>query len=246
MKIRIMKSNRSILKKYAAKLVLTVMVTLSLKACSKEEYPSGTIKVTTAKPTVGFTFRIPKDSQNLTIDWGDGKKSNVNDATYDVLLNEFRELLFSHDYSNTTERTIVVSGSITDFNCRGMQVTHLYLSRIKTLVSLDCSENILTALDVSTNTALNRLECDFNELTSLDVSKNKSLYRLSCVGNQLAAFALNDLFRSLPNKRGYEYNEIGTIYISHNNPGPLDNPGVWDCDRSIAEEKGWEFRTLRH
>lgn len=241
-----MKSGKCIFKKSLSVLALTVMVTLSLKGCSKDEYPTGTIKVTTAKSTVGFTFRIPKDSQNLTIDWGDGKKSNVNDATYDVLLNEFRELLFSHEYSNTTERTIVISDSITDFNCRGMQVTHLNLSRIKTLVSLDCSENILTALDVSTNTALNRLECDFNQLTTLDVSKNKSLSLLSCVANQLTAPALNDLFRSLPHKRGLEYNEVGDIFISHRNFGPIDNPGVLDCDRSIAEEKGWFFRTLRH
>lgn len=224
-----------------------------IKACGKDkvEFPSGTITLTTAKSEVGFTIRIPKDSRNLTIDWGDGKKSNVNDASWDLVAsdmygNDFHHFSFVNDYSNTTKRTIVISGSITGLNCRNMEISHLDLSGVKTLVSLDCSENKLTALDVSTNTALNRLECDFNELKSLDVSNNKTLKLLSCVGNQLSANALNDIFRSLPHYRGLEYKEIGVIYISHRHPGPRDNPGVWDCDRSIAEERGWIFMTLRH
>jgi hypothetical protein len=241
-----MKNHQSILKKGITLWVMTVLVTFSLTACAKEEYPTGTITLTTAKSEVSLTLRIPVDSRNLTIDWGDGKKSNVNEAFHDEIGYDFHEFRFLHDYSNTTGHTIVISGSITDFNCRGMQVTHLDLSRIKTLVSVDCSENNLTALDVSTNTVLDRLECDYNQLTSLDVSKNKSLALLSCVGNELTASALNDLFRTLPKWRGLEYGEKGTIYISRRNSGPGDNPGVWDCDRSIAEERGWGFRTLRN
>ncbi len=240
-----MKSGKCIFKKSVSVLTLTIMLAFSLKACSKDEYPSGTIALTTAKSEVGFTIRIPKDSRNLTIDWGDGKKSNVNDASWDEIAYDSHVFRFLHDYSDTTKRTIVVSGAITHFNCRRMQVTDLDVSRIKTLVSLDCSENKLTALDVRTNTALNRLECDFNELTSLDVFKNISLSLISCVGNHLTAPALNDLFSTLPHKRGLEYGEMGTIYISQRYPGPADNPGVWDCDRSIATDRGWVFRTVK-
>ena len=248
-----MKNYKSIAKKGIALWVMTVLLTFTLKACNKDkvELPIGTITLTTAKSEVGFTIRIPKDSQNLTIDWGDGKKSNVNDASWDIVAsdiqgNDFHEFRFVKDYSNTTKRTIVISGPIIGLNCRDEQITHLDLSRIKTLVSLDCSQNMLNILDVSTNTLLYRLECDFNQLTSLDVSKNKSLIHLSCVGNELTASALNDLFRSLPFKRGEEYGERGVIFIRHRYPGPLDNPGAWDCDRSIATERGWVFMTLRH
>ncbi|MFW6326864.1 MAG: hypothetical protein ACOC2F_00985 [Bacteroidota bacterium] len=246
-----MKNHRSNLKKGITLWVMTVLLTFTLKACGKDnvEFPTGTITLTTTKSEVGLIISTPKDSRNITIDWGDGKKSHVNDAINDEEVGgwDWHQYRFFHNYTDTTERTIVVSGTITTFNCRGMQVTDLDLSRIKTLIMLNCRDNKLTTLDVSTNTALNRLECDYNQITSLDVSKNTSLSLLSCVGNQLSASALNDLFRTLPYKRGSDFNEgeVGFIFISHRHPGPADNPGVWDCDRSIAEERGWEFMTLR-
>ena len=242
-----MKNFKSIAKKGIALWVMTVLLTLTLKACGKDkvEIPIGTITLTTAKSEVGFIIRVPKDSKNITIDWGDGKKSSISDASWDVTISDRRGLHFTHEYSDNTEHTITITGQIIEFVCRDMQITRLDLSKIKTLIMLDCRNNKLTTLDVSANTALNRLECDFNQLTSLDVSKNTSLALLSCVGNQLSASALNDLFRSLPEWRGLEYSEIGTIYISHRHPGPRDNPGVWDCDRSIATERGWVFMTLR-
>ncbi len=67
-----------------------------IKACGKDkvEFPSGTITLTTAKSEVGFTIRIPKDSRNLTIDWGDGKKSNVNDASWDLVASDIKSTIF--------------------------------------------------------------------------------------------------------------------------------------------------------
>jgi len=239
-----MKNHKSILKKGITLWVMTVLVTFSLTACGKEEYPSGTITLNTAKDRVGFVIRTDQNSRNLSVDWGDGKKSNVDDA----IIDEFEQIWFIHEYSDITNRTIIITGVITHLNCNDNDLTFLDLSKIKTLVSLNCKNNKLTMLDVSANTALNLLECDFNQLTSLNVSKNKSLALLSCVGNQLSATALNDLFRSLPYKRGSDYNEgeSGSIYISRRNPGSADNPGIFDCDRSIAEQKGWEFRTIRN
>ena len=244
-----MKSNGIILKKGIALWALTVLLTFTLKACGKDkvEIPTGTITLTTAKSEVSLTLRIPVDSRNLAIDWGDGKKSNISDASWDATVTDtdYRQVHYTYEYSDNTEHTITITGQIMEFDCRNMQITRLDLSKIKTLKMLDCRNNKLTTLDVSANTALNRLECDLNQLTSLDVSKNISLSLLSCVGNQLSVNALNDLFRSLPHKRGLEYNEVGDIFISFRNFGPRDNPGVLDCDRSIAEEKGWFFRTIR-
>ncbi|TVQ09757.1 MAG: hypothetical protein EA361_14890 [Bacteroidetes bacterium] len=242
-----MKNYKIIAKKGIALWVMTVILTFTLKACGKDkmEFPTGTITLTTAKSEVSFTLRIPIDARDLTIDWGDGKKSNISDASWDATIADNRGVHYTYEYSDNTEHTITITGQIMEFDCRNMQITHLDLSKIKTLKMLDCRNNKLTALDVSANTALNRLECDLNQLTSLDVSKNTSLSLLSCVGNQLSVNALNDLFRSLPHKRGLEYNEVGDIFISFRNFGPRDNPGVLDCDRNIAEEKGWFFRTLR-
>ncbi len=244
-----MENHKSILKKGITLWVMTVFLTFTLKACGKDkvEFPTGTITLTTAKSEVSLTLRIPVDARDITIDWGDGKKSNINDASWDATIDDNRGVHYTYEYSNNTEHTIIITAQILELDCRDMQITHLDLSKIKTLTRLRCERNKLTTLDVSTNTALNRLECDYNQITSLDVSKNTSLSLLSCVGNQLSASALNDLFRTLPYKRGSDFNEgeVGFIFISHRHPGPADNPGVWDCDRSIAEERGWEFMTLR-
>ena len=151
--------------------------------------------------------------------------------------------------------------------CNNNQLTSLDVGINTALRSLDCSANILTNLDVSRNKALNYLVCFFNSLTDLDVSKNIALTELYChfnklttldvsgaialrylycwknqltdldvsgataldtlfcEYNQLTASALNELFKTLPYNRG-------EICIDN-------NPGTQDCDRSIAEEKGW-------
>lgn len=75
-------------------MVLTVLLTFTLKSCTKDEYTTGTITVTTAKKyQVGFIIRIPKDSRNNIIEWGDGK-SNVNEAFQDETGYDFHEFRF--------------------------------------------------------------------------------------------------------------------------------------------------------
>jgi Leucine-rich repeat (LRR) protein len=86
----------------------------------------------------------------------------------------------------------------------------------------------MTNLDTNNNTALNNLICVGNQLTSLDVRKNLVLTRLDCSGNQLSADAMNELFASLPEP----ISMFGKLNIG-------DNPGTRDCDRNIAEDKGW-------
>ena len=89
----------------------------------------------------------------------------------------------------------------------------------------------LSHIDISKNTALTYLDCEYGELTSLDVSKNTALTSLNCYNNELTATALNSLFRTLHS------NTINGKWISIG-----DNPGDYDCDQSIAEDKGWEVR----
>ena len=61
----------------------------------------------------------------------------------------------------------------------------------------------------------------------LDLSKNTSLTILDCVYNKLTSSALNALFETLHSNAGEKIISI------------LGNPGDKDCDRSIAERKGW-------
>ena len=98
-----MKNYKSIAKKGIALWVMTVLLTLTLKACGKDkvEIPIGTITLTTAKSEVGFIIRVPKDSKNITIDWGDGKKSNISDASWDVVAADIKStnsLHYQKDY----------------------------------------------------------------------------------------------------------------------------------------------------
>ena len=234
---------RSIFRKFAASIVLVAAwaFLLPLAACAKEPSENGTITMTTRASEVRIAIKLAKGSDNLTIVWGDGKESNVNDAIHEILPGWF---VYTHDYSGTTEHNIVITCNATGLDCRGgNQLTALDVSRCTSLTELNFGENQLTALDVSKNTALERLSCNFNQITHLDVSKNTTLWLLEVVGNQFTAAALNDLFRTLPDrsKLGPEY--VGGIHISTYSGG--GNPGNNDCECSIAEARGWSFHSIR-
>ena len=190
-------------------------------ACNKEqqlvdppeEPVAGIITMTTQVSEVIIWVGITSSegSDNFAIDWGDGKISNLNDAS--SLLSSpypYDSYSFEHYYSAATEHRITITGD--------------------NFYAFECAYNPLTSLDVSRYPELTFLYCSDTQLTALDVSNNTDLYYLSCSRNQLTASALNDLFRTLPDKavagiRGY-------IYIG-------GNPGEYDCDFSIASKKGW-------
>ena len=231
--------NRSFFKKYSVILAMTatLAVLFLLKACTKEQEPIGIITMTTQASEVRIAGEVIGD---ISIDWGDGKKSNVNDA---YLYDDFKWSVFNHDYSSTTEHNIVISGNVTKLYCRSSQLIALDVSRSRALTDLDCSSNQLTTLDVSKNAALKQLQCNWNHLTRLDVSKNKALNILSCIGNFFSVSALNDLFGTLPDYS--KTDNVAAIYISLRNPNAVSNPATLYCDRSIAEKRGWHFRTKR-
>ena len=251
-------------RKCTAILAMTVVTTVlfPLKACAKEvldEPTTGVITMTTMVSEVTFSVVGDKD---ITVDWGDGKKSNVNDAFVNP---DFGWFVFTHEYSETTAHQIVVTGNVTELFCTGIGLTALDVSRNTMLTRLHCSVNQLTTLDVSKNTALTDLNFSRNQLTALDVSKNIALERLehnynqitrldlshnttlkilSIVGNKFTASALNDLFRTLPDYSKTE-NMSGVIYLREQNLFAEGNPGNLDCDRNIAMERGWEFMSSR-
>ena len=255
--------NRDINKKFTAILAMTVImaVVFPLKACAKEENPIGIITMTTRASKVAFYVAGTGD---ISIEWGDGKRSSMNDGLYNEISQWF---WFSHDYSGITAHNIVITGNVTLLYCQHNQLTALDVSKSTAIIELRCSNNQLTSLDVSKNTALEELCCDQNQLTTLDVSKNNALESLECnwnqltrldvsknnaltilsiIGNQFTVSTLNDLFRTLPDRieNVNEGGGGGTIYLSYRREGALaGNPGKVDCDHSIAQKKGWSFRS---
>jgi len=147
----------------------------------------------------------------------------------DVSKNSELETL-SCENNQLTSLDVSKNTKLQKLDCGDNQLTSLDISKNSDLTYLTCSGNQLTNLDVSKNTALTDLFCLDNQLTSLDVSKNDQLRNINFINNELSAEALNTLFHSLydndPQRR------TATITIS-------SNPGTDECDRSIAEKKGW-------
>jgi len=185
-------------------------------------------------------------SGEATIDWGDG---NVVSKSLDDEPHSYQD--YTHNYASTSSRTITITGKNITFlvcpenqltsldvsknttlkilACRSNQLIHLDVSKNTALESLFCRDNQLTHLDLSENTALIFLYCHGNQLASLDVSKNTALIELNCSNNLLTTSALNALFETL---HSFDVGEQKRVIIG-------GNPGTNDCDRSIAENKGW-------
>ena len=109
------------------------------------------------------------------------------------------------------------------------QLTNLDVSGCQGLIQMSCIGSQLTNLDISVCTNLTLLNCNNNNLVNINVKGCKRLTSFFCRFNQLYADALDNLFRMLDSDA-----ENKTIYID-------GNPGIDDCNPSIATEKGWTF-----
>lgn len=128
-----------------------------------------------------------------------------------------------------TDLNIEKNPLLTELYCYNNRLTKLDLSKNTVLVRLNCSQNQMTNLDLQMNTKLNRMDCYENRLTTLDFSKNKELNYAVCSDNRFTGEELNALFSTFYN------GAKGTIFIG-------GNPGEKDCDRKIAENRGWKVR----
>ena len=123
--------------------------------------------------------------------------------------------------------------NLEDLDCASNQLTSLNLNGLTKLESLNCTNNLITSLNLSGNTKLKNLWSGYNKLSSLNVSGLIDLGYLECQNNYMNATALNALFYSLPTL------EFGsTVWITNNGPN-YDGTGSRDCDKTIAESKGW-------
>ncbi len=159
--------------------------------------------------------------------WLNCESNNL--TSLDVSKNTALTHLDCHE-NNLTSLDVSKNTALTYLDCSHNDLTSLDVSKNTALTELDCSGNNLTSLDVSKCTKLTSLNCGYNNLTSLDVSKNTKLTHLDCGDNNLTSSALNQIFRDLPQVTSQ------TIYIRN-------NPGTETCDKSIAENKGWDVYT---
>jgi hypothetical protein len=100
----------------------------------------------------------------------------------------------------------------------------------KDITVFDCIWARLSVLDVRRNPMLTILSLKVNQLETLDLTQNTALKYVDIKANQFTAAALNELFGTLHSKGG-------TINIAY-------NPGTDDCNKSIAEAKGWTVEVV--
>ena len=91
---------------------------------------------------------------------------------------------------------------------------------------------------MSKNTQLDILYCYTNRLTKLDVSKNTQLKRLYCHTNNFTTAALDDIYCSLPDRKGQTEGQIQPL----TNASSADKSKVLATNGNNAIAKGWKIQ----
>lgn len=151
----------------------------SLVACADDEpiggEPDFTWEITMGvdlpkRDTIRFAT-LEEDNAIMSIDWGDDDKKTIE--------------RYAH-YYDPGQYTIVMRGDgRLSFECSGIHLVELDVSKCPHLYELICPQNELTSLDVSNNPNLQILHCNDNMLKSIDLSANKELRTLALANNNL-------------------------------------------------------------
>ena len=147
-----------------------------------------------------------------------------------TFLNCGKNTLASLDLSKNTQLSILY--------CNDNKLTSLSVDHNILLKSFGCNNNLLSSLDVSKNTQLDILYCYTNRLTKLDVSKNTQLKRLYCHTNNFTTAALDDIYCSLPDRKGQTEGQIQPLF----NASSADKSKVLATNGNNAIAKGWKIQ----
>ena len=147
-----------------------------------------------------------------------------------TFLNCGRNTLASLDLNKNTQLSILY--------CNDNKLTSLSVDHNILLKSFGCNNNLLSSLDVSKNTQLDILYCYTNRLTKLDVSKNTQLKRLYCHTNNFTTAALDDIYCSLPDRKGQTEGQIQPLF----NASSADKSKVLATNGNNAIAKGWKIQ----
>ena len=97
--------------------------------------------------------------------------------------------------NNLNLTTLDLSGlvTMTSLTCTSNpQLSEMTVNNCYALKELECTANILAALDLSTNKAISSLDCSGNRLQTLDLSNNVALLSLDCNNNNLSSLSVNN------------------------------------------------------
>jgi hypothetical protein len=157
----------------------------------------------------------------VKINWGDETEENFTLSTTPTS--------YKHDCASTFGQVITITGNnVTYMECISFDIKFVDVSKNTKLTELYCGGSFMDNIDLSKNTKLKKFTC-YSDLSGLDVSKNTALIELDVKYCNFLADKLNALFETLHDKpiQGGK-----TIYI-----GVYGNSE--ECDKSIAEQKGW-------
>ncbi|MBO4730792.1 MAG: hypothetical protein J5593_04890 [Bacteroidaceae bacterium] len=166
-----------------------------------------------------LTFKVTGEG-TVHVDWGNGVEGDYSNG-----------MLAGKCSTDTV--TITMPATITGFDCEGYCIKWLDVSGAPNLVSLNCADNRLVALNVDELAQLDELNCSGNEIDklstthngqlryldcaenfidALDVSANPLLEVLSCSGNRLTSLNVgqNNALRGL----WAAYNAVGSVDLS--------------------------------
>ena len=136
--------------------------------------------------------------------------------------------LTSLDVSRNTE--------LISLYCQQNSISSLNLGSNTKLRILFCYENALNSLDVSKCTQLEWLYCADNPISTLDISHNKHLNTLYCYGNSFTTAALDDIYCSLPDRKGKSKGDIAPLL----NASSADKSKVLATNGNNAAIRGWK------
>ena len=124
------------------------------------------------------------------------------------------------------------------FDCKDNSLTSLDVTKNTQLKWLGCNDNSISMLDIKNNTMLRILYCYNNSLTSLDVANNTQLQGLYCQDNNFTTEALDDIFCSLPDRKGTA-NGIAQLLFDASSS---DKSKVLAANGSNATNKNWKVQ----
>ena len=136
--------------------------------------------------------------------------------------------LTSLDVSRNTE--------LISLYCQQNSISSLSLGDNTKLRILFCYENAIASLDVSKCTQLEWLYCADNPISTLDISHNKHLNTLYCYGNNFTTAALDDIYCSLPDRKGKSKGDIAPLL----NASSADKSKVLATNGNNAAIRGWK------
>lgn len=129
---------------------------------------------------------------DVTIEQLDRKSNNILNCIQDDNFKTFLiKDVFKSEYATHGDALEILT-----MECQFRQLHSLKgIEYFKELITLDCSDNSLYALDISENKYLETLVCSSNYLSSLNLIHNSSLGVIYCQGNELKILDISQNYK---------------------------------------------------